>query len=42
MTTPRYLPMRPVRLSLNGFAGRVGVAHPEQIRRFVALGLPTT
>ena len=38
MTTPRYLPLRPVRLSLDGFAGRVGL-HPEQIRRFVALGL---
>ncbi len=38
MTTPRYLPLRPLRLSLDGLAGRVGL-HPELIRRFVALGL---
>jgi chaperone modulatory protein CbpM len=38
MTTVRYLPMRPVRLSLDAFAERSGV-HPDLLHRFVALGL---
>jgi chaperone modulatory protein CbpM len=38
MTTPRYLPMRPVRLSLDAFAAHSGL-HPDLVHRFVALGL---
>jgi chaperone modulatory protein CbpM len=38
MTTARYLPMRPVRLSLDAFAARSGL-HPGLVHRFVALGL---
>jgi chaperone modulatory protein CbpM len=33
-----YLPTRPPRLTLEGFAWRAGV-HPDLVRRFVALGL---
>jgi hypothetical protein len=33
-----YLPARPPRLPLGGFARRAGL-HPELVRRFVALGL---
>jgi chaperone modulatory protein CbpM len=38
MTTVRYLPMLPIRLSLDVFAARSGV-HPDLLHRFVALGL---
>jgi DNA-binding transcriptional MerR regulator len=38
MTTAIYLPMRPVRLSLERFAARSGL-HPDLVHRFVALGL---
>lgn len=42
MTEPqrdvRYAIVRPVRLSVDDFAGRCRV-HPEQVRRYVALGL---
>jgi len=38
MTTAIYLPVRPVRLSLEHFAARSGL-HPDLVRRFVALGL---
>jgi chaperone modulatory protein CbpM len=34
----RYLPARPPRLSLDGFARSAGL-HPELVRRLVALGL---
>jgi chaperone modulatory protein CbpM len=36
----RYAIVRPVRLSVDDFAGRNGL-HPEQVRRYVALGLLT-
>jgi DNA-binding transcriptional MerR regulator len=38
MTAAIYLPMRPVRLSLERFAARSGL-HPDLVHRFVALGL---
>jgi DNA-binding transcriptional MerR regulator len=38
MTTATYLPVRPVRVSLERFAARSGL-HPDLVRRFVALGL---
>ena len=34
----RYAIVRPVRLSVDDFAGRCGL-HPEQVARYVALGL---
>jgi chaperone modulatory protein CbpM len=34
----RYVIVRPARLSVDDFAGRCGL-HPEQVRRYVALGL---
>ena len=34
----RYVLVRPARLSVDDFAGRTGL-HPEQVRRYVALGL---
>ena len=34
----RYAIVRPSRLSVDDFAGRTGL-HPEQVRRYVALGL---
>jgi DNA-binding transcriptional MerR regulator len=34
----RYAIVRPSRLSVDAFAGRSGL-HPEQVRRYVALGL---
>jgi hypothetical protein len=37
-TRADYLPVRPTRLNLNSFAARSG-AHPDLVRRFVALGL---
>jgi DNA-binding transcriptional MerR regulator len=38
MTTVRYLPMPPVRLSLESLAASCGL-HPALVHRFVALGL---
>jgi MerR HTH family regulatory protein len=37
-TRADYLPVRPNRLNLSGFAARSGL-HPDLVRRFVALGL---